>query len=248
VKASLHARPVISTINSESGKRCALCCPGEENFGHIRSKLYALTLRWRSKFVDFVANDVQSSNPRSVLDIGCGTGDVLNQLRNRGIELYGIDPSPYMLKVAEEHIRQKHSGTKSNVHLSLGNSRHIPFNKKFDRIFSSISFHHWKNREKSIPYILSRLNSNGEFTIYEYDKDTLPVIHRTIVGKHSISELDVNHLAFDGYKKTIEHSASFIIVRFKKTQRSDTLRSPLQDGKLLFDVSIPTKLVAKRIY
>lgn len=201
----------------ESGSCCALCCPGEEKFGPIRSKLYALTLRWRSKFVDFVANDVRSSNPRSVLDIGCGTGDVLNRLRTPGIELYGIDPSPYMLKVAIENIRRAHSWAKPSVNLSLGNSKNIPFDNDFDRIFSSISFHHWKNREESIPYILSRLNSNGEFTIYEYNKDALPVIHRTIFGKHSISELEVNHLAFDGYKKTIEHSSSFIVIRFRKT-------------------------------
>jgi ubiquinone/menaquinone biosynthesis C-methylase UbiE len=151
-----------------------------------------------------------------VLDIGCGTGDVLTRLQTHGIELYGIDPSPYMLKIAEEHIRHDHSGTRSSVHLSLGNNRHIPFDNKFDRIFSSISFHHWKNHEKSIPYILSRLTPNGEFTIYEYDKDALPVIRRAIFGKHSISELDVNELDFDGYKKTIEHSSSFIVIRIKK--------------------------------
>ena len=186
--------------------------------------MYALTLRWRSRFVEFVANDVRSSNPRSVLDIGCGTGDVLTRLRTHGIELYGIDPSPYMLKIAEEHIRHDHSGTRSSVHLSLGNNRHIPFGIKFDRIFSSISFHHWKNREKSIPYILSRLTSNGEFTIYEYDKDALLVIRRAIFGKHSISELDVNELDFDGYKKTIEHSSSFIVIRIKKISRNKVIQ------------------------
>jgi SAM-dependent methyltransferase len=159
-----------------------------------------------------------------VLDIGCGTGDALTRLRTHGIELYGIDPSPYMLKIAEEHIRHDHSGTRSSVHLSLGNNRHIPFGIKFDRIFSSISFHHWKNHEKSIPYILSRLTPNGEFTIYEYDKDALLVIRRAIFGKHSISELDVNELDFDGYKKTIEHSSSFIVIRIKKISRNKVIQ------------------------
>ncbi len=206
--------------NLEYCRGCMLCCPGEENFGCIRSKLYSLTSPWRSRFVEFVANDVRSSNPRSVLDIGCGTGDVLSRLLTQfhGVKLYGIDPSPYMLKIAEEHSRHV-SGTKSSVHLGLGNNRHIPFDNKFDRIFSSISFHHWKNREQSIPYILSRLTSNGEFTIYEYDKNALPVIRRAIFRKHSISEFDVNELDFDGYKKRIEHSSSFIVIRFKKTTK-----------------------------
>lgn len=195
-----------------------LCAQGEENFGSVKSRLYTLTARWRRRFIDFVANDLLSRNPRSVLDIGCGTCDVLMRLRSREIELYGIDPSPYMLTLAKKKIGDSADNTElSDVYLSLGNSRLIPFDKKFDMIFSSLSFHHWKNREESIPYILTRLNENGEFAIYEYDRDALSFLRRMVAGKHALSTNDVKGLGFDGYKKTIELREPFIIVRFKKT-------------------------------
>jgi SAM-dependent methyltransferase len=152
-----------------------------------------------------------------VLDIGCGVCDVLLRLRGREIELYGIDPSPYMLTLAKKKIEDSDDTALSKVHLSLGNSRLIPFDQKFDMIFTSLSFHHWKNREECIPYILTRLNENGEFAIYEYDRDSLSFLRRIIAGKHALSRNDVEALSFDGYQKTVEPSEPFIIVRFKKT-------------------------------
>jgi len=200
------------------GSLQGLCARGEENFGSVKSRLYSLTARWRRRFIDFVANDLLSRNPRSVLDIGCGVCDVLLQLRSREIELYGVDPSPHMLMLGKKKIGDSADDTAlSKVYLSLGNSRLIPFDKKFDMIFASLSFHHWKNREESIPYILTRLNENGEFAIYEYDRDALSFFRRIVAGKHALSRNDVKGLGFDGYQKTIELSEPFIIVRFKKT-------------------------------
>lgn len=194
------------------------CTQGEESFGLIKSQLYAFTAHWRRKFIHFVANDVKSRNPKSVLDIGCGTGEILNMLRNLEIELYGIDPSPFMLELAEKKIREVNSTTKPiTVHLSRGNSRIIPFERKFDMIFSSLSFHHWNYRDESIPNILERLNENGEFVVYEYDRETMSYLRRLIAGKHALSEEDVKELTFNGYTKRVERNGSIIIVRFKKT-------------------------------
>lgn len=199
---------------------------GEERFGSVKSRLYALTTPWRRRFVEFVANDVLSRNPQSVLDIGCGTGDVLVQLRSREIELYGIDPSPYMLELAKKKLRDSILMTESSiVHLSLGSNRLIPFDRKFDTIFSSISFHHWKNREESITYILARLNQNGEFAIYEYNREAMPFLRRLVVGKHALSADDVKELSFDGYEKTIENSGLFIVVRFRRLVKDESVES-----------------------
>ena len=196
-----------------------LCLQGEERFGAVRSRLYALTAPWRRSFVEFVADDVLSRNPRSVLDIGCGTCDILVQMRSNEIELYGIDPSPHMLELAEKKLRGSiHAATElSKVHLSPGSCRLIPFDRKFDTIFSSTSFHHWKNREESITHILARLNENGEFAIYEYNREALPFLQKLILGRHTLSADEVRELSFDGYEKTIEKSGLYLAVKFKKS-------------------------------
>ena len=43
----------------------------------------------------------------AILDIGCGTGRTLAPLLDLGIELTGIDPSPYMLDLADERLGQR---------------------------------------------------------------------------------------------------------------------------------------------
>ncbi|MGO9645405.1 MAG: class I SAM-dependent methyltransferase [Candidatus Bathyarchaeia archaeon] len=193
------------------------CSQDEESFGFVKSRLYALTSRWRRRFIQFVADDIRSRNPRSVLDIGCGTGDILIQLRKLGIELYGIDPSSFMLELAEKKIRDSDPNHQlSTVHLSRGNNRHIPFDREFDIIFSSLSFHHWKNRDESIPDILARLSGHGEFVIYEYDRETMSFLRRLAMGKHALSAADVEGLRFDGYAGRVEHGGSVIVVSFKR--------------------------------
>jgi len=183
-----------------------------ESFGFVKSRLYNLTSHWRRKFVQFVADDIRSRNPRSALDIGCGTGDILVHLRGSGIELFGIDPSPFMLELAKKNIGRANPHSLPPVNLCRGNNRRIPFDREFDIIFSSLSFHHWEERNKSIPAILAKLSRRGEFVIYEYDRETLSFLRRSVMGKHSLSKADVEALHFDGYTKRVAHSGSVIIV------------------------------------
>lgn len=56
----------------------------------------------------------------TVLDIGCGTGMAFRPLIEKGIQVTGIDPSPYMLDIAE-----KQSG--SAVDLYRGVAEDLPF-------------------------------------------------------------------------------------------------------------------------
>ena len=189
----------------------------DESFGLVKSRLYALTSRWRARFIQFVADDIRSRNPGSVLDIGCGTGDILIQLRRFGIELYGIDPSTFMLELAGKKLQDSDPNHElSHVFLSRGNNRHIPFDRKFDIIFSSLSFHHWKDRNESIRDILARLSGHGEFVIYEYDGETMSLLRRLVMGKHTLSAVDVEGLRFDGYVTRVQHCGSVIVVSFTK--------------------------------
>ena len=68
------------------------------------AKLYDLLLYpFLNKIRKKTAKIIIQLNPKSVIDICCGTGNQLEYLKNTDIKLTGIDLSPAMLKVAK-HI------------------------------------------------------------------------------------------------------------------------------------------------
>lgn len=57
---------------------------------------------------------------RSLLDVGCGTGARLSPLLKEGLDVAGLDPSPYMLDIAENKL-----GNRVELHRGFGEA--LPF-------------------------------------------------------------------------------------------------------------------------
>lgn len=58
------------------------------------------------RFFDGIADRIiRDINPKTVLDAGCAMGFLVEALRNRGVEAYGIDISEYAIQSAHESIR-----------------------------------------------------------------------------------------------------------------------------------------------
>ncbi|MCL5106214.1 MAG: class I SAM-dependent methyltransferase [Candidatus Marsarchaeota archaeon] len=193
----------------------------EERFGKITSRIYSACINTGVlKLHGFVYNDIKkriAPSAKAILDIGFGNGLILWKLakdmkKTSGARLYGIDPSPEMLKIAKNRMAKKKG---YDVNLKLGSSRTIPFRQKFDIIYTSLSYHHWEKRESAIPYILSRLSRNGSFIIYEYDKDARTRFN--LMHGHMISEEDFKGMAFKGFKKSVKKTQHIIIVEFKRS-------------------------------
>lgn len=82
-----------------------------------------------------------------VLDIGCGTGSLTLQLRRRHpeAEVVGLDPDPKALARA----RAKAARAGLAIRLEQGFADELPFPAAcFDRVFSSLMFHHLTREEK----------------------------------------------------------------------------------------------------
>jgi SAM-dependent methyltransferase len=82
--------------------------PTDEAYGEVAALRYnefesratGFALRAAPHIAAFYANrSISSINP-SVLDIGCGTGQLASYLLDRGIPVTGIDPSEHMLRYA----------------------------------------------------------------------------------------------------------------------------------------------------
>ncbi|HEX5144199.1 MAG TPA: class I SAM-dependent methyltransferase [Mycobacterium sp.] len=89
---------------------------------------------------DTLIRQAELGDGMRVLEIGCGTGNVLLRARkvNRNIELVGIDPDPRALARA----RRKSVGI-DGLSFDEGYVQNLPYpDGAFDRVLSSAMFHH----------------------------------------------------------------------------------------------------------
>jgi ubiquinone/menaquinone biosynthesis C-methylase UbiE len=163
--------------------RDSLYLKGEEKFGFFSSFLYD-TLKMIptiSKFYSFVMDELQSYEFNNIMDMGCGTGNILLSLATirREIKGIGIDPSRNMVAIGNK--KAKKMFLSDRISFMQGSSRSANLKESYDICFTSLSFHHWKEKEKSISYILSNLRDSGKFIVFE------------ITNNHSFNRLFVKH-------------------------------------------------------
>ncbi len=79
-----------------------------------------------------------------LLDIGCGTGNSLMPFMGKGISLTGVDPSPYMLDFAREHL-----GKRVDLHRAFAED--LPFDDNaFDYAVLSLSLEFARDPAKAL--------------------------------------------------------------------------------------------------
>ena len=87
------------------------------------------------KFLEAIFKKYLKAAPRTILDLGCGTGNHMRPLLKRGYTLTGLDASPGMLKMAQKKMAQ--GGW--DVALKHGRLESFKFNKQFDVIICMFS-------------------------------------------------------------------------------------------------------------
>ena len=128
---------------------------------------WGMDSRWRLK----AAKECLSSNPRRVLDLACGTGDLaitIAQLAKSDIEITGLDFSQPMLDIA----RQKAKDAGQNIKFISGDAVNLPFPEgHFDCVGISFAFRNltYKHPQanKHISEVLRVLKPGGRFIIVE---------------------------------------------------------------------------------
>jgi ubiquinone/menaquinone biosynthesis C-methylase UbiE len=109
--------------------------------------------------------------PGDVLDVGCGTGRLLESAarRFRGARLTGVDVSAAMVAAA----RRKHEGD-ARFTFEPGDASELRLDPaSFDATFSTMSFHHWGDQAAGIRGIARVLRPGGLFVLADVD---LPLV------------------------------------------------------------------------
>lgn len=145
------------------------------------------------KFVKSMYGEIIKSilnyNPKKLLDLGCGTGNILMKLCDEDIDLYGIDISPEMIKIANNNLN-------GIADLKVSDAENIPFeDNMFDVVVCNAAFHHYRNpiivlnevhrvlkkggvlilgdpifsplKRKIINFVLKIHSENGDYHIYD---------------------------------------------------------------------------------
>ena len=95
---------------------------------------------WMKKFHAPAAAGLQLTSKTKVLDISCGTGELLKRLQGKA-QLYGVDLSEEMLAVARTKLPKEATLLKADVH-------RLPFKDDFfDYVTSTEAFHHYHDQQ-----------------------------------------------------------------------------------------------------
>jgi len=105
-----------------------------------------------------------------ILELACGAARIMMVLAEAGFETYGLDMSPYMLKIGQQAIKNwLKPETQKRIHLIRADMRNFAFKRKFPLIIIPyISF--WYNldemgAENCLKCVIEHLDQNGKFII-----------------------------------------------------------------------------------
>jgi len=115
----------------------------------------------------------------SLIDIGCGTGNLLVEIANKynALDLTGMDISDEILEQANNFIKERNLEKK--IELKIGSTEDIPFSDNtFDIAVSSLSLHHWVNPQKAFSEIFRIIKKNGSLLIFDFNRNAKKFYYR----------------------------------------------------------------------
>ncbi|MFL9843051.1 bifunctional demethylmenaquinone methyltransferase/2-methoxy-6-polyprenyl-1,4-benzoquinol methylase UbiE [Flavobacterium rhizosphaerae] len=150
---------------------------------------FGIDVKWRKKVLKLVA----ANNPKTILDIATGTGDLAILMAQTGAkEIIGADISEGMMEVGRKKVAEKKLDKR--ITLQYGDSENLPFQDDyFDAITVAFGIRNFETLEKGLAEILRVLKPGGIFVILEtsvptkfpykqgytfYSKYLLPLIGR----------------------------------------------------------------------
>lgn len=187
------ATPVKPYRHSEEGKKTQVRNMFNgiaQNYDALNRVIsFGIDISWRKKVVALI----EATNPKNVLDIATGTGDLAIHLaETRAEKIIGLDLSPGMLSVGIEKVAQKNLSHK--IDMIIGDSEALPFETgSIDAVTVAFGVRNFENLALGLSEILRVLKPKGTLVILEtsvpektpfkqgyvlYTKNLLPLIGR----------------------------------------------------------------------
>lgn len=136
-----------------------------ENYdGLNRVITFGIDVQWRKKVVAMV----KATQPKRILDIATGTGDlaIMQSQEMPDAKIIGLDISAGMLEIGKQKVDSL--GLNENIDMVLGDSENIPYEDNyFDAITVSYGVRNFENLDKGLREIHRVLKPGGTFVVLE---------------------------------------------------------------------------------
>lgn len=119
--------------------------------------------------VERALGSVKLSGNENVLDVGCGTGVLLEQLQNQhpNLHLHGLEPSRGMMTMAQKRCPE-------TITLTQGQAEELPYSKgSFDVVFSVSALHYFTDPPQAIAEMHRVLRPGGKVLLVDWCADFL---------------------------------------------------------------------------
>ena len=135
-----------------------------ENYDGLNRVIsFGIDVKWRKKVVAIVGEN----NPKQILDIATGTGDLAIMMADLNPDrVVGLDISAGMLDVGKQKIAKANLSDK--IDMIVGDSENMPFDDNtFDAITVSFGVRNFANLNNGLQEINRVLKPNGKLVILE---------------------------------------------------------------------------------
>lgn len=124
---------------------------------------FGIDITWRKRVVAIL----KKKQPKIILDIATGTGDLaINLVQTGAQKIIGLDLSPGMLEVGRKKVLDK--ALAQTIDMIEGDSENLPFeNNTFDAVTVAFGVRNFETLEKGLAEIHRVLKPKGTFVILE---------------------------------------------------------------------------------
>lgn len=124
---------------------------------------FGIDVKWRKR----VVNLLKKKQPKNILDIATGTGDLaINLLKTGATNITGLDISQGMLDVGKKKVSALGMGNK--IDMIIGDSENLPFqDNSFDAITVAFGVRNFEDLNQGLSEIYRVLKPKGTFVVLE---------------------------------------------------------------------------------
>ncbi|WP_434801659.1 class I SAM-dependent methyltransferase [Robertmurraya yapensis (ex Hitch et al 2024)] len=145
-----------------------------------------------------------------ILDLGCGTGDLANQIYENGVDVVGVDSSVNMVEQAKNKY--------PDINFIVEDATSLEYNSEFDAVFSNATLHWVKPPIKALLGIYDSLKPGGRFVAEFGGKGNVQTISNGILFEIEAAGFEFKKAHFPWFYPSIaEYSTLMEEVGFRVT-------------------------------